>query len=194
MIGWAIGLYLAAVTPLSFAAELRWASGGLPSLRGRVTCWGIAFEKRLALERDASGKLYLADGRYPPPVPPPKPGIPLAVRRVFRVFRAVCRANLARSLARRSLTGGHITVDAVVSCGSAAGTSLVTGLLGMLNGWQSLFAVRVRPGFREGGAVRVDCRGKLRLGTLLVILLLALVSFLREGKKEERKWNIPSEI
>lgn len=173
-------LYLLLITPVTVRVDLRLLHGAEAVIAPRV--WGLGPDLRFKLERTEIGhRVVRVDGRgrLRPmrALQPGGPKLPLSALRLVTARITLLRLDVALG----------------VSLGDAARTALTTG--GLQSVWRALPArwrrrarLQVRPDFLGGqGALQARCMVFFRLGTLLLIAIMLLISLRRS-----ESWNIPS--
>ncbi len=74
----------------------------------------------------------------------------------------------------------------------AAGTALWAGLIRIIAGFFPRLRVRCRPAFNGKTSAVLRCIADTRLGIIIAVCLFGRLKSLRTGRKEEKKWIVPS--
>lgn len=181
-----IFLYLLLIAPVRFGAAAAWHGGCRAEGAAAVLVWGIRVQVGFRLFRDETGKLRLFSdhrGRRQAAHDP----LPNALT----LLKTLKRANVSRALLKKGVRLRALSAEAEVGGMDADAVALCTGLLRALDALLPGVRIQARPAFQGTGSLRVRGIAEARLGTLMAIGALSLMSLRRQ--KEEATWNIPSE-
>lgn len=187
-----IGMYVLLITPLRLGAALRLGDADGPRGAAGVMLWGVTLQAQARAVRDGQGRLRLETtfrGRLLPGNQDPSG----PTQSIVRILKALRRANIARTLLKKTVRLHSLTVDGYIGLEDAAATALCVGAFRALAAVIPGMRCRLSPRF--GGKSRVSglCIVDTRLGTLLAVCLLGAASLFLAGKKEEHSWITPSE-
>ena len=181
-----IFLYLLLITPVRFGAAAAWHGGVRAEGAAAVLIWGVRVQAGFRVFRDETGKLRLFSdfrGRRH------AAGDPLP--NALTLLKTLKRANISSTLLKKGVRLRALSAEAEVGGMDAAAVALCTGLLRALDALLPGVRIQARPVFQGSGGLRARCIAEARLGTLMAIGALGLLSLRRQ--KEEATWNIPSE-
>ena len=183
-----LGIYGLLIAPVRLGALARWKDGEMRLALG-VMLWGARAVARFRSGRDKKGALCLRGewlGREVE-LHPRLPGRGQGLGRILgggNGFRRLGGLVRFTALEAEICPGGP----------DAAGTALWAGLIRIIAVFFPRLRVRCRPAFNGKTSAVFRCIADTRLGIIIAVCLFGRLKSLRTGRKEEKKWIVPSRI